>query len=49
MRLLLAFLALALAAPVIAQDSMPDAPYAYKQLEDPAQEAKAIPVIWRCR
>lgn len=41
MRLLLAFLALALAAPVIAQDSMPDAPYAYKQLEDPAQEAKA--------
>ena len=41
MRLLLAFLALALAAPVIAQDSMPDAPYAYRQLEDPAQEAKA--------
>ena len=41
MRLLLAFLALALAVPVIAQDSMPDAPYAYKQLEDPAQESKA--------
>jgi cytochrome c-type biogenesis protein CcmH len=37
----LAFIALALAAPLAAQDSMPDAPYAYKQLNDPAQEAKA--------
>jgi cytochrome c-type biogenesis protein CcmH len=28
-------------APLIAQDSMPPAPYAYRQLDDPAQEAKA--------
>jgi cytochrome c-type biogenesis protein CcmH len=30
-----------LAAPVAAQDTMPPAPYAYRQLDDPAQEAKA--------
>jgi len=41
MRLLLAILALSFAVPLAAQDSMPDAPYAYRQLEDPAQEAKA--------
>lgn len=41
MRFPLALIALALAAPLAAQDSMPDAPYAYKQLDDPAQEAKA--------
>jgi cytochrome c-type biogenesis protein CcmH len=35
-------LALALvAAPVLADDSMPDAPYANRQLEDPKLEAKA--------
>ncbi|NKJ43615.1 MULTISPECIES: cytochrome c-type biogenesis protein [unclassified Novosphingobium] len=28
-------------APLVAQDSMPPAPYAYRQLPDPAQEAKA--------
>ena len=39
-RLLLALL-VALAAPVAAQDSLPPAPYAYRQLDDPAQEAKA--------
>lgn len=40
--LLNAALALALTgAPAIAQDSMPPAPYAYRQLDDPAQEAKA--------
>ena len=27
--------------PAIAQDSLPPAPYAYRQLDDPAQEAKA--------
>lgn len=37
---LLLFLAL-LAAPAAAQDSMPPAPYAYRQLDDPALEAKA--------
>jgi cytochrome c-type biogenesis protein CcmH len=30
-----------LAAPLAAQDSLPPAPYAYRQLDDPAQEAKA--------
>jgi cytochrome c-type biogenesis protein CcmH len=29
------------AAPVLAQDSLPPAPYAYKQLDDPKLEAKA--------
>lgn len=32
---------LTLAPPVIAQDSLPPAPYAYRQLADPAQEAAA--------
>jgi cytochrome c-type biogenesis protein CcmH len=41
MRRLLLLLALAIAAPLAAQDTMPPAPYAYTQLEDPAQEAKA--------
>lgn len=39
-RYLLLSLAL-LAAPAAAQDSMPPAPYAYRQLDDPALEAKA--------
>ena len=40
--LLLALLALsAIAAPLAAQDQLPPAPYAYKQLADPAQERKA--------
>ncbi len=39
-RLLLAVL-IALAAPAAAQDSLPPAPYAYRQLDDPALEAKA--------
>ncbi|QPC99711.1 cytochrome c-type biogenesis protein [Qipengyuania soli] len=33
--------ALALFGPAHAQDTMPPAPYAYRQLDDPAQEAKA--------
>lgn len=41
MRGLLFLLALILAAPLAAQDTMPPAPYAYRQLDDPAQEAKA--------
>lgn len=40
MRLWLLPLAL-LAAPLVAQDSLPPAPYAYRQLDDPALEAKA--------
>ena len=38
---LVALAFLALAQPVAAQDLLPPAPYAYKQLEDPALEAKA--------
>ena len=37
--------ALLLAAPVQADDTMPPAPYAYVQLEDPAQEAKAAALM----
>ncbi|MEL0210974.1 MAG: cytochrome c-type biogenesis protein CcmH, partial [Novosphingobium sp.] len=40
-RLILLVLALLAAVPLAAQDTMPPAPYAYKQLEDPALEAKA--------
>ena len=38
-------LALALATPLAAQDSMPPAPMAYTQLKDPAQEAKALELM----
>ncbi|AKM10581.1 cytochrome c-type biogenesis protein [Croceicoccus naphthovorans] len=38
---LIALFALFLAVPVAAQSQLPPAPYAYRQLEDPAQEAKA--------
>lgn len=38
---LLIALAALLALPVAAQDKLPPAPYAYRQLADPAQEAKA--------
>lgn len=45
MRPLLAMVALLLAAlspiPAAAQDTLPPAPYAYRQLDDPALEAKA--------
>ena len=34
-------LALFFAMPLAAQDTMPPAPYAYRQLDDPAQEAAA--------
>lgn len=35
------FAALLAAIPLAAQDTMPPAPYAYQQLDDPALEAKA--------
>jgi len=41
MRRLFLILALALAAPLVAQDTLPPAPYAYRQLDDPRLEAKA--------
>lgn len=37
----LAFVMLAMAAPAMADSSMPAAPYAYRQLDDPAQEKAA--------
>lgn len=40
-RRLLPVLALLAAVPAMADDSLPPAPYAYRQLADPAQEAKA--------
>lgn len=40
-RLFFLIMALLAAQPLFAQDQLPPAPYAYKQLEDPAQEAKA--------
>jgi len=43
-RLLLAIFAL-IAAPVLAQSSMPPAPYAYTQLEDPQLEAQAAELM----
>jgi cytochrome c-type biogenesis protein CcmH len=45
--LLLAFLALAL--PLAAQDSMPPAPYAYTQLDDPRLEAEASALMHTLR
>jgi len=40
-RRLLLPLALLAAVPALADDTMPPAPYAYRQLDDPAQEARA--------
>jgi len=40
-RATLGLLALAAAVPLAAQDRLPPAPYAYQQLADPVQEAKA--------
>lgn len=41
MRVLALLLAAMLAAPSAAQDAMPPAPFAYRQLDDPEQEAAA--------
>ncbi len=41
MRGLLLLLLLVLAAPLAAQSALPPAPYAYRQLDDPAKEAEA--------
>jgi len=49
MRALLACLAAMLALPLAAQDSMPPAPYAYNQLEDPRQEAEAAALMHTLR
>ena len=41
MRLLIVTMALFVAVPVLADGTMPPAPYAYRQLDNPAQEAAA--------
>lgn len=46
---LLAAASMALAVPVAAQDSLPPAPYAYTQLEDPEQEARATELMYTLR
>ena len=48
-RAVLAMIALLLAAPALAQDSMPPAPYAYNQLEDPRLEAEASALMQTLR
>ncbi|SMQ73892.1 cytochrome c-type biogenesis protein CcmH [Altererythrobacter xiamenensis] len=45
MRALLALFAAILAVPLLAQSAVPPAPYAYRQLEDPAQEAEAVALM----
>lgn len=47
--LLAPLLALASAAPAAGQDAMPPAPLAYRQLADPAQEAKAAALMHELR
>ncbi len=47
--LLAALIAVPQAAPVLGQDSMPPAPYAYNQLDDPALEAKATALMHTLR
>lgn len=49
MRAFLAMLAALLATPVLAQQTLPPAPYAYRQLDDPAQEAAAIKLMHTLR
>jgi cytochrome c-type biogenesis protein CcmH len=48
-RLLALLLALTMAAPVMAQSGLPPAPYAYRQLDDPAQEARARELMHELR
>ena len=49
MRVLIAALLSLLALPAIAQDTMPPAPYAYTQLDDPALEAEATALMHTLR
>lgn len=48
-RALLVLLAALIAIPALAQDTMPPAPYAYTQLQDPALEAKATALMHTLR
>lgn len=49
MRVLLASLAVLMAVPLAAQQTLPPAPYAYRQLDDPAQEAAAMELMHTLR
>ena len=49
MKAILALLAVLFAAPVLAQQTLPPAPYAYRQLDDPAQEAAAVQLMHSLR
>ena len=44
-RALVLFIALLMALPLAAQDTMPPAPYAYNQLDDPALEGEAAALM----
>ncbi|MDP2129479.1 MAG: cytochrome c-type biogenesis protein [Erythrobacter sp.] len=48
-KVLLAVLAALIALPLSAQDTMPPAPYAYNQLDDPALEAQATALMHTLR
>ena len=48
-RAMLAFLAALFALPLAAQDTMPPAPYAYNQLDDPRLEAEAAALMHTLR
>ena len=48
-RAIIAFLLALLAIPLAAQDTMPPAPYAYNQLDDPALEAQASELMLTLR
>ena len=43
--ILVGLVGLLLATPATAQDLLPPAPYAYRQLDDPAQEARALALM----
>lgn len=49
MRAIAAALLLLVAAPALADSNRPPAPYAYKQLDDPAQEARATALMAELR
>lgn len=49
MRGLAVFLVALLAVPLAAQDALPPAPYAYQQLDDPGQEARAMELMHTLR
>lgn len=48
-RWIIAPVVLAMACPAIAQDTLPPAPYAYRQLADPAKEAEATELMHTLR